>query len=252
MPDPNVRFWVYAHEHVVGPYDAQEISRLPVFGPELPLCAEALLGTVDELWRRAADTAELAAQFPPSLRTPEGQPLPKVGPWPPDPEKEALDALGTAQARMGIIDQSLAATQKRLELRREAYDKLKRELAARVAEAATLEEKIRGMGVRMGGFLGVKEEVDQARAALAMSNRRAADLEEHLGRVEAQMKEAVALAAEAAAEAKKRPKERPAPRPQAPAPEAKGSRKRPRRAPSGDAPDLGLPPATSVDVPDFS
>ena len=41
---------------------------------------------------------------------------------------------------------------------------MKRELAARVAEAASLEEKFRGMGVRMGVFLGVKEEVDQARA----------------------------------------------------------------------------------------
>lgn len=250
MSGPTVRFWVYAHDHVVGPYDAQEIERIPVFGPELPLCAEALLGTVDELWRRAADTAELAQAFPPSLRTPDGSPLPKVGPWPPDPDKEAVDVLGTAQERMGIIDQSLAATQKRLELRREAYDRLKRELAARVAEAASLEEKIKGMGARMGGFLGVKEEVDQARAALAMSNRRASDLEEHLGRVEAQMKEAVALAAEAAAEAKKRPRERRAPA--APAPEAKGPKRRQRRPPSGDGADLGLPPATAFDVPDFS
>lgn len=251
MADQPARFWVYAHEHVVGPYDAAEIARLPVFGPELPLCAEAALGTVDEVWRRAADTAELSTLFPPSLRTPEGQALPKVGPWPPDPTGEAVDALGTAVGRMGIIDQSLAATQKRLALRREAYDRLKRELTARVTEAASLEEKIRGMGVRMGGFLGVKEEVDQARAALAMSNRRAADLEEHLGRIEAQMKEALALAAEAAAEAKKRPKERYAPA--APAgPETTGPRRRTRRPPAANAPDLGLPPATAFDVPDFS
>lgn len=252
MADQSARFWVYAHEHVVGPYDTQEIARLPVFGPDLPLCAESLLGTVDELWRRAADTAELAPHFPPSLRTPDGQSLPKVGPWPPDPAKEAVDVLGTAQARMGIIDESLAATQKRLELRREAYDRLKRELAARVAEAASLEDKIRGMGVRMGGFLGVKEEVDQARAALAMSNRRAADLEEHLVRVETQMKEAVEIAHAAAAEAKKRPSERRAPAGPAPTPEKKGPKRRSRPAPSGDAPDLGLPPATAFDVPDFS
>lgn len=243
-----MRFWVYAHEHVVGPYDVEEVKHLPVFGPDLPLCAEALLGTPEELWRRAADTEPLGALFPPSQRTPAGQEPPKVGPWPPDAEKEAVDPLGTAQARMDIIDQSLAATQRRLELRREGYDRLKRELVARVTEAKDLEEKIRTMGVRMGGFLGVKEEMDQARAALVMSNRRAADLEESLARVEAQLKEAAALAAEAAKAARRLPKARPG---QAPAPAKPGRRERRPRASGGGA-DLGLPPATSVDVPDFT
>lgn len=251
MSDAPPRFWVFAHEHVVGPYDLEEVRRLPVFDADLPLCPEALLGSVDERWSRAADTAELTKTFPPSLRTPAGTEPPKVGPWPPDPEKEAVDPLGTVQARMDIIDQSLAATQNRLNLRRAAYDRLKLELRERVSEAASLEEKVRQMGARMGGFLGVKEEVDQARAALAMSNKRAADLEDHLARVEEQMKAAAALAAEAAAEARRRPRERPAPAaPEAPA--AKPSRRRPRRASAGDAADLGLPPATAVDVPDFS
>lgn len=257
MSDASPRFWVYAHEHVVGPYDLEEVRRLPVFGADLPLCPEALLGTTEERWLRAADTPELTKTFPPSLRTPAGTEPPKVGPWPPDPEKEAVDPLGTVQARMDIIDQSLAATQNRLNLRRAAYDRLKAELRQRVDEAAALEEKVRAMGARMGGFLGVKEEVDQARAALAMSNKRAADLEDHLARVEDDLKAAAALAAEAAAEARKRPKEVPAARAPRAAPEpappaAKGPRRRPRRTPSADTPDLGLPPATSVDVPDFS
>lgn len=257
MSDALPRFWVYAHEHVVGPYDLEEVRRLPVFGADLPLCPEALLGTTEERWLRAADTPELTKTFPPSQRTPAGTAPPKVGPWPPDPEKEAVDPLGTVQARMDIIDRSLAATQDRLNLRRAAYDRLKAELRARVDEAAALEEKVRAMGARMGGFLGVKEEVDQARAALAMSNKRAADLEDHLARVEDDLKAAAALAAEAAAEARKRPKEVPAPRapraaPEPAAPPAKGARRRPRRTPSPDAADLGLPPATSVDVPDFS
>lgn len=252
MSESNARFWVYAHEHVVGPYDAEEIQRLPVFEADLPLCAEELLGTPDERWTRAADVEPLAPLFPPSQRTPAGEAPPKVGPWPPDEAKEAVDPLGTAQARMDIIDQSLAATQRRLELRREGYDRLKRELVARVTEAKDLEEKIQTMGVRMGGFLGVKEEIDQARAALVMSNRRAADLEESLARVEVQLKEAAALAAEAAKEARKRPRERPQERPrQAPAPAKPGRRERPPRSPGSDA-DLGLPPATSIDVPDFT
>ena len=254
MADALERFWVYHREHVVGPYDSEEIQRLPVFNADLPLCPEASLGGPDERWSRAADTPVLSPLFPPAQRTPEGVEPPKVGPGPPDPEKEAVDALGTAQARMEIIDGSLAATQRRLTLRREAYDNLKRELAARGTEASGLEEKIRCMGARMGGFLGMKEEVDQARAALAMSNHRAEELEEHLARLEGQVKEATALAAEASAEAKRRPtpvRERP-PRAAVPTPAEKRSRRRerPTGGSTGGA-ELGLPQAESVDVPDF-
>lgn len=242
----DARFWVYAREHAVGPYDEAEVARLPVFGPDLPLCPEPLLGTPEERWTRAADTPAFSRLFPPSQRTPDGAQPPKVGPWPPDPEKEAVDPLGTVQGRMDIIDRSLAATQRRVDLRREAYDRLKRELAARVAEASALEGRIREMGARMGGFLGMKEEVDQARAALAMNNRRAADLEAALARVEGELKAASALAAQAAAEARRRPRAEP-PGPAAPEPR----KRRQRRPASAGTSDLGLPPAESIDIPDF-
>ncbi|MBI3299046.1 MAG: hypothetical protein HYZ75_12830 [Elusimicrobia bacterium] len=228
------RYWVYSGERVVGPYDPLEVSRLPVFDAELPLCEEDLLGTPAECWRRAADAAEFSAAFPESERTPPGVEPPKVGPWPPDPERSAVDALGTAQERMGIIDRSLEATQKRLSARREAYERLKRDMAARVAAAAELEEKVRAMGHRVGGYLNMKEELDQARAALSMQGQKAAELESQLKRVEEKLRK--------------------------PPPPAKQERRsRPRRAgpdPFSDVPkdsaDLGLPPATSFDVPDFS
>ncbi|MBI2362048.1 MAG: hypothetical protein HYV15_01510 [Elusimicrobia bacterium] len=244
MPQPAPRYWVYASEHVVGPYDPDEVARLPVFSPDLALCPEALQGTPEEAWHRAADDPAFAGLFPAGQRTPDGVEPPRVGPWPPDPDRET-DLLATAQERMSIIDRSLEATQRRLALRR-----------------VEMEEKIRAMGARMGGFLGVKEELDQARAALAMHNQRSnaqdarletmkaeareaaaaaearmkAELEAKIGDLEARLAEVKAAARRAGKAAK---------------PERPSRRERPPR-PKGSSVDLGLPQASSVDIPDFS
>lgn len=264
MTAPAPRYWVYASDHVVGPYDPDEIAHLPVFSPDLALCPEALQGTPDEVWHRAADLPEFASHFPPEARTPEGAEPARVGPWPPDPERET-DLLATAQERMSIIDRSLEATQKRLALRREAYEKLKRDIAARAASAAEMEEKIRAMGARMGGFLGVKEELDQARAALAMHNQRSAAQDERLETLKAEARETAAAAeARIKAELETKIKElearmaevRAAAREAGKAgrtvkPAKPSRRERPPR-PKGPGVDLGLPPPSSVDIPDFS
>ena len=276
MTAPAPRFWVYASDHVVGPYDPDEIAHLPVFSADLALCPEALQGTPDEAWHRAADLPEFSPHFPPEARTPEGAEPARVGPWPPDPERET-DLLATAQERMSIIDRSLEATQKRMALRREAYERLKRDLAARAASASEMEERIRAMGARMGGFLGVKEELDQARAALAMHNQRSleqdsriesmkaearetaaaaearlkAELETKIQELEARLAEVRAAASQASERARPpRPSEKTA---QAPAgkPARPGRRERPPR-PKAPPLDLGLPPPSSVDIPDFS
>ncbi|MBI5597777.1 MAG: hypothetical protein HY928_16950 [Elusimicrobia bacterium] len=264
MPVPAPRYWVYASEHVVGPYDPDEVARLPVFSADLALCPEALQGTPEESWHRAADDPAFAALFPAEQRTPEGSQPPRVGPWPPDPERET-DLLATAQERMSIIDRSLEATQKRLALRREAYERLKRDIAARAASATEMEAKIRAMGARMGGFLGVKEELDQARAALAMHNQRASEQDLRLETMQAEARE-TAAAAEARLKAELEAKiaelearlaevktaaARAARRTRPERPEKAARRERPPR-PKGPGVDLGLPPASSVDIPDFS
>lgn len=276
VTDETPRFWVFAHEHVVGPYDPQELTRLPVFDADLPLCPEELLGTAAELWHRAADTPVLFAAFPEDKRTPAGVEAPKVGPWPPDPEQSAVDLLGTAQDRMGIIDRSLEATQKRIEIRRAGYEKLKRDMAARAASAKLLEDKIQAMGTRMGGFLGVMEELDQTRAVLAMQNIRAAELEAHFERLEKlrgeyeglkrELEIRLASAADVEDSARTTLQTRissleaqmkeAASQPGAPTPPRKKGRRRgggpdPFSTVPTDPSEIGLPPPTTLDVPDF-
>ncbi len=247
MANEAERYWVYASEHVVGPYEAEEIARLPVFTADLPLCRESLLGTAEERWLRAADVPELSPRFPPSLRTPLGRELPKVGPWPPDPETP-IDLLGTAERRMEIIDRSLAATQRRLDARRGAYEALKRELAARVAEADGLTEKVKAMGARLGGFIGIEREHEQARAAMAMQDQHAAELRAQVEKLEAQLRELSARPPAPSPEAATAPAVGQA----APVPEPDTGGKPPRQRRRSPPDDFGLPPTTTVDVPDFS
>ncbi|MDE2293106.1 MAG: hypothetical protein KGL53_13580 [Elusimicrobia bacterium] len=237
MPDAP-RFWVYARDHILGPYEPEAARRLEAFCPDLPVCPEETLGGPDERWRRAADAEAFAADFPPEARTPEGAEPPKPGPWPPDPERAAVDVLSTAQERMGLIDRSLASTQERLERRREVYERLKRDLAARAAAAKELHDKMLGVGARLGGFLGMKQAFDQADAALAMQARRVAELEEQLRRVEEAAKAAP-------------PPRAPEPPPEGEAPAPPPSTSKPRRRPKPASDALGLPPPTILDVPDF-
>jgi len=171
------RYWLYEEGAITGPFLPEELMRTEGFTSDSALCPEELRGTMDESWARAGETPGISQVFPPSERAPkEG----RVGPWPPDPEGRDIDPIGSVSKRFEAIDRTLEAAQDRLGRRNDAYEKLREELKSRLGAAADLEERIRGMAARMGGFLGMREEIDQARAALAMHEKRAAEIKEEM------------------------------------------------------------------------
>jgi len=183
-----MRWWLYDGKKTTGPFSKQDLARLGDFSPESPLCREYTLGTPDEEWFRAVDIKEISPIFPPAIREKAAsEPIPqgKPGPWPPDPTKRDLDAYGSVERRMEIVDRSIAAAQDRITLRTERFHTLQGELDRRLETADALEDKIRTMAAKIGGFVGLREELDQARAAMAMQQKRISDLHEQMKTLEA-------------------------------------------------------------------
>lgn len=182
-----MRWWLYDGKKTTGPFSREDLARLDALSPEAPLCREYVLGSPEETWLRAVDVKEIAPLFPPALRErakakaePEGKP----GPWPPDPAGRDVDAYRSVQRRMEIVDRSIAAAQDRITLRTERFHKLQSELDRRLDTAAALEDSIRAMAAKIGGFVGLREELDQARAAMAMQEKRIAELHEQMKELE--------------------------------------------------------------------
>jgi len=173
------KYWLSREDRITGPFDPDELMRLPGISMNSVVCPEDLLGTADERWARAGNVPELAETVPPvAPADASGTPAPSPssdeipGPWPPDPSRRDVDPLETAAERIDVLDKRLGDTQRRLDARREAYKKLKEELEERLHTTNELETQMKEMAARMGGFLGMRREMDRAQAALAMQNER--------------------------------------------------------------------------------
>ncbi|PCI36686.1 MAG: hypothetical protein COB53_08665 [Elusimicrobia bacterium] len=188
-----MRWWLYDGKKTVGPFSKEDLARLQVFSPNIALCREYLLATPHEEWFRAVDIKEVAGIFPPGIRSkaeaekPEGKP----GPWPPDPSGRDIDPLYNVGKRMEIVDTILAAAQDRITMRNERFHKLQTELDRRLHIADALEDKIQHMAVKMGGLRWVQDELDHARAAMAMQQKKISDLDEQMEKLEKEQAEAV-------------------------------------------------------------
>ncbi|OIO10675.1 MAG: hypothetical protein AUJ52_03705 [Elusimicrobia bacterium CG1_02_63_36] len=182
-----MRWWLYDGKKTTGPFSKDDLARLPGVLPETPLCREHKLGSAQEEWLRAVDVPEVAGIFPPSSRERAGAslgPLAKPGPWPPDASRRDVDDYKNVEQRMEIVDRSLAAAQKRISLRTDRFHRLQEELKRRLDTAEALDDKIRAMAAKIGGFVGLREELDQARAAMAMQQHRIGELQEHMKELE--------------------------------------------------------------------
>ncbi|MFH1724335.1 MAG: hypothetical protein ABII00_06905 [Elusimicrobiota bacterium] len=247
--DKPERYWLSRKKRVTGPFEREELVRLEGFSADSLVCPEDTFGSAAEEWRRAAEAGGLSSLFPPSLRGKRERPADdaaasgrKEGPWPPDPARRDVDPIGSVEDRMEIVDRSLSAAQRKLVRRQEAFRRLKAELANRIQTAEELEQKIRQMAASMGGFLGMRAEIDQAKAAMLMQHRRIEELHEQLRTVREEGRE----------EARKRPPAREA----APSGKAREPSEDPFGAtdldPASGPEDLGLPEVTfQDDVPDL-
>jgi hypothetical protein len=181
-----MRWWLYDGKKSTGPFSREDLARLSGFSPETALCREHKLGTPNETWHRAVDVPELASLFPPATREKAAaQPAGKPGPWPPDASRRDVDEFSGVEKRMEIVDRSIAAAQRRVTYRQERYHKLREELQRRIDNAEALDDKIRTMAAKIGGFVGLRQELDQAQAAMAMQQKRIGELQEQLEELKA-------------------------------------------------------------------
>ncbi|HBL15956.1 MAG: hypothetical protein A2X36_09390 [Elusimicrobia bacterium GWA2_69_24] len=172
-PDPRERYWLFAGDRVTGPFDLDALMELDEFTADAPLCPEAKLGTAEEEWRPAVAYPDFAPLFPSAGR---GQAA---------PAGHDVAAIGAIEGRMRLLDRSLAAARKRLSARQDAFVGLKNELSQRLRAAQEIEERIQQAVVRIQGGFRPSPEMERAKAAMAMQQKRIEELQKDLARFQA-------------------------------------------------------------------
>ena len=144
-----MKYWVFQNNQVCGPYDPEELGRLPGYSLESFVCPEGKGSSMGD-WRLASLIPELA----PAAEQKAAQ-APAFSP-------EDISLLNALQEKVALLESTAIQFQDSLGAKETELFGLRRELDSRQAAAADIQVKIQGLGERLAAMAQLRETVDGA------------------------------------------------------------------------------------------
>ena len=191
-----MKYWMFQHNQVVGPYDREELSEQGGFSAESLVCPEGRKGTQMGDWQRAGVVAELAEVLLRKARVPAGSYSSFIEPGasliPPEPTLRDLAVLGTLQEKVSLLENSLTQLQDELRQREEEITGLKVHLDEKTQESAQLKDKLTGLETRIEATEGgLKEEIGRTKDELSQETELIGELKGQLDSVRSDIQDSL-------------------------------------------------------------
>ena len=148
-----MKYWLFQNNQVYGPYDPEELGRLPGYSLKSLVCPERSKGTVMGDWQRAGLIPDLVSSAP------------QKAAQPPEFAQKDISLLNVLQEKVALLENMATQLQESLRAKETEMLGLRRELDSRQALAGTLQAKIQGIEERLAAIAQLRETVDGAVAA---------------------------------------------------------------------------------------
>lgn len=222
-----MKYWIFQSNQVLGPYDPDDLGRMPVFSPESLVCPEGRKGTSMGDWQRAGMVPDLSVALVRATQV-TGVRTATLTSLPPEPTLKDLAALGSLQEKVAMLEDVVLQLQENLRAKDGELTGLHEELAGKDREALDvktqaealkrqsdeLKRQIAGLEERLSSLNQISETLDKAVEAekgvehdVAQQGQTLVELSRELESLRAELaaKEAAAPAAPALPEAKPLP-----------------------------------------------
>lgn len=156
-----MKYWIFQHNQVLGPYDGEQISQVKGFNAESLVCPEGRKGTEMGDWQRAGVVSELADSLLKTSGRPVATATRSAGEalLPPEPTLRDLAVLGTLQEKTSILENAINQLQEDLHTRDTELSRLKIELASKERALHEFGSKLAELEGRVITLSSLKDDV---------------------------------------------------------------------------------------------
>lgn len=165
-----MKYWVFQNNQVCGPYEPEDLGRMPGYGAESLVCPEGRKGTTMGDWQRAGMLPELSASLAKSAQPAGAEKVPAKsggggGGLPPEPTLKDLAALGSLQEKLAMLETSVSRLQEGITSKETELLSLHREVELRKDSEDKLQANIRELEERLAAVAQLRATIDNALAA---------------------------------------------------------------------------------------
>jgi hypothetical protein len=187
-----MKYWIFQSNQVLGPFEADDLSRHSAFGAESLVCPEGRRGTSMGDWQRAGMVPDLSVAL---VRAAQGTmaktSVATLAGLPPEPTLKDLAVLGSLQEKLAMLEDVVLQLQEGLRLKDSELATLHQELAGKERQTSVMKTAMEqeAEGLKRETDERKREAEERKRETETLKNdadefkRKMAELEERFGAV---------------------------------------------------------------------